>query len=86
MKKLPKFVQLWILKRKAMKLWKRHNVQLFIMPAINFKRADFVITSEKMQQSYNIEAKKLGHKQFSKKDLVRNCVCCTPPERSFRVI
>ena len=86
MKKLPKFIQLWILKRKAMKLWKRRNVQLFIMKAENFKQGDYVITSEKMQKAYNIEATKLGLKTFSRNQLFKNAVFCTPPERSFRTL
>lgn len=81
---MKKIFKLWLLKRKAYKFWKRHNVQCFVVKVDNWKRGDHAIIHEKARIAYNLQARKQGLKEFSRNEMIRNCIYCTPPERSFR--
>ena len=84
MKKLLIAIEFYLIRRRANILYKRNNVQYFIMKAENYKKANFVIVDEAQRQRYNVEAAKKGLKQFSKNEIKRNCIWCTKPERSYR--
>jgi hypothetical protein len=81
---MKKKFKLWLLKRKAYKFWKHKNIQCFIMPVENWKLGDYIIVHEKSRIAYNKQARKQGLKEFSRNEIIRNCVYCTPTERSFR--
>jgi hypothetical protein len=83
---MKKKFKLWLLKRKAYNFWKRHNIQCFIMPVENWTRGEYIIIYEKVRIEYNKQARKQGLKEFSRNEVVKNCVYCTPAERSFRYL
>ena len=77
-------LKLWRLKRKAMKLYKKLNQQLFIVPIDNWKHGKWIITSRKGNELYNRAATKKGMKTISFNQMCRTSIWISPPEKPTR--
>lgn len=76
--------KLWRLKRKAMKLYRKLNEQLFIVPIDNWDHGKWIITSYKGNELYNREARKKGMKTISFNQMCKMAIWVSPPEKPTR--